>query len=245
MCVPKMREWFASVVLATLCAPIICGAQVGSVMRGRVLVDSSETAISGATVFLPTERIEVTTDSLGQYRLSGIPKGRVIVVVRRIGFGPITSQLVFRERDSLDVDFLLVPVPQTLPNVQVATTLTSRKLQEFDERRRFGVGHFLDSADVAKRGGTRLTDRLRHLPGLAVRCRGSSCGVFSTRGLTSFLQGCPVRLAIDGAFVSAFRLDDLQPSEVAGVEWYAGPAQMPARFNSSSSACGLLIIWLK
>jgi hypothetical protein len=189
--------------------------------------------------------METTTDSTGRFRIGGIPKGRVVVVVRRIGFGPVTSQLVFRERDSLEVDFLLVAIPQALPDVRVEATLTSRKLAEFDERRRFGIGHFLDSADIAKRGGSRLTDKLRHLPGLAVVCRRGSCGVVSTRGQSSLLQDCPVRLALDGAHVTAFRIDDIQPSEVAGIEWYAGPAQIPARFNSSRSACGFLMIWLK
>ncbi len=241
-----MRASYVGGVLVALSVPSICTAQGGAVLRGRVLVDSSELAIGAATVSVPAARLETTTDSLGRFRLGGIRKGRSVVVVRRIGFGPITSQLVFRERDSLEIDFLLVPIPQALPDVRVAATLTSRKLVEFEERRRFGIGHFLDSADVAKRGGSRLTDKLRHLPGLMVTCRGSICGVSSTRGQSSLRQACPVRLGLDGAIVSTgFRIDDLQPSEVAGIEWYAGPAQMPARFNSSRSACGFLMIWLK
>ena len=240
-----MRASLATGVLIALSCPAICVAQGASVLRGRVLTDSSEIAIAGVSVSIPTQRIETTTDSTGFFRLSGIPKGRFVVAVRRIGFGPVTSQLVFRERDSLEVDFLLVPITQSLPDVRVETTLTSRKLTEFEGRRRIGIGHFLDSADIARRGGARLTDKLRHLPGLRVVCRGSSCGVVSSRGQSSLLQDCPVRLAIDGAHVSAFRIDDIQPSEVAGVEWYAGPAQMPAQFNSSRSACGFLMIWLK
>jgi hypothetical protein len=232
-------------VLAGLCVPALCVAQGTSVLRGRVLADSSELAIHAASVSIPTQRLETTTDSLGGFRLREIVKGRAVIVVRRIGFRPITSQLVFREGDSLEVDFLLVPNPQVLPDVRVAATLTSRKLEEFEERRRFGIGHFLDSADIAKSGGSRLTDKLRHLPGLAVRSLGRECGVFSTRGQSSLLQSCPVRLALDGAYVSGFRIDDIQSSEVAAVEWYAGPAQMPARFNSSRSACGFLMIWLK
>ena len=232
-------------VIVALTGPVICGAQGGSVLRGRVLTDSTELAIAGVSVSIPAQRLETTTDSTGRFRLGGIPRGRVVVVVRRIGFGPVTSQLIFRERDSLEVDFLLMAIPQALPDVRVEATLTSRKLAEFDERRRFGIGHFLDSADIAKRGGSRLTDRLRHLPGLVVSCRGSVCGVFSTRGQSSLLQSCPVRLGLDGAYVSTFRIDDIQPSEVAGIEWYAGPAQIPARFNSSRSACGFLMIWLK
>lgn len=240
-----MRALLVRAVLAALSGPTICAAQGGSVLRGRVLADSSEVAIRDVSVSIPSEGIETVTDTLGRFRLSGIPKGRFVVVVRRIGFGPITSQLVFRERDSLEVDFLLVPIPLALPDVRVEGTLTSRKLAEFEDRRRFGIGHFLDSADIAKHGGSRLTDKLRHLPGLVVSCRGSQCGVFSTRGQSSFLQSCPVRLALDGAYVTGLRIDDIQPSEVAGVEWYAGPAQMPARFNSSRSACGFLMIWLK
>ena len=157
-----MRAIFLGAVLSAL-SPAICDAQGGWVLRGRVLVDSSEVAIGGDTVILPTERIQATTDSLGRFRMNGIPEGRFVVLVRRIGFRPITSQLIFREGDSLDVDFLLVAVAQTLPDVRVATTLTSRKLEEFEERRRFGIGHFLDSADIAKRGfHTQQTARQRY-----------------------------------------------------------------------------------
>jgi hypothetical protein len=241
----RRRCWFVCGVLVALSGPAICSAQGGAVLRGRVLTDSSELAIAGVSVSIPSKRLETTTDSSGRFRMSSIPEGRRVVVVRRIGFGPITSQLVFRERDSLDVEFLLLPIPQPLPDVRVETTTASGKLAEFEERRRFGIGHFLDSVDIARRGGTRLTDRLRQLPGLMVVCRGSYCGVVSTRGQSSFLQSCPVRLALDGAHVSALRIDDIQPSEVAGIEWYAGPAQIPAQFNSSRSACGFLMIWLK
>ncbi len=240
-----MRASLVSGVIVSFWGPVICGAQGGAVLRGRVLVDSTELAIGLASVSIPAARIGTSTDSLGHFRLSGIPEGRFAVVVRRIGFGPITSTLVFREGDSLEVDFLLVTVSQALPDVQVAARMTSRKLAEFEERRHFGIGHFLDSVDIVKRGGSRLTDKLRHLPGLLVRCRGSQCGIVSTRGQSSLLQACPVGLGLDGAYVSGLRIDDIQPSEVAGIEWYAGPAQMPARFNSSRSACGFLMIWLK
>jgi hypothetical protein len=232
-------------VLIGVIAPVSVSAQEGAVLRGRVLVDSTELPVKEATVLLPGQALMTTTDSLGRFRLTGIAPGTHEVLVRHIGFAPFTGRLRFRGGDSLDVDFVLKPAVQVLPGVSVATTLTSRKLTEFNERRRFGIGHFLDSTDIAKGPGTRLSDKLRHLPGLNIACRNATCALTSTRGPSGFRQRCPVGMGLDGAFVAGFNIDWLQPSEVAAVEWYAGPAQMPARFNTSRSACGFLMIWTR
>lgn len=233
-------------MLVGVIGPVLVSAQDSVVLRGRVLVDSIEVPLAGATVLLPLQGLMATTDSLGRFRIAGVVRRTQDVVVRRIGFASFTGRLLFLSGDSLDVDFVLAPAVQVLPSVSVATTLVSRKLTEFNERRRFGIGHFLDSTDIAKRPGTRFSDKLRHLPGLMVTCRRlTECALLSTRGQSSLRQQCPVRIGLDGVFVSSFNVDWLQPSEVATVEWYAGPAQMPARFNTSRSACGFLMIWTK
>lgn len=233
-------------VLLGVLGPVSVAAQDSVVLRGRVLVDSIEVPVDGATVLLPLQGLMATTDSLGRFRLAGVARRTQDVVVRRIGFASFTGRLLLLSGDSLDVDFVLTPAVQVLPSVSVATTLISRKLAEFNDRRRFGIGHFLDSTDIAKRPGTRFSDKLRHLPGLMVACRSGACSLLSTRGQSSLLQRCPVRIGIDGMFVLPFsNIDELQPSAIAAVEWYAGPAQMPARFNTSRSACGFLMIWTK
>ena len=42
-----------------------------------------------------------------------------------------------------------------------------------------------------------------------------------------------------------FDLNSLATSEIEGIEVYSSAAQIPARFNASSSGCGVAIIWTK
>lgn len=42
-----------------------------------------------------------------------------------------------------------------------------------------------------------------------------------------------------------FDINSVEPAHVAAIEFYGGPAQMPAEFNKTGSACGALLIWTK
>ena len=43
-----------------------------------------------------------------------------------------------------------------------------------------------------------------------------------------------------------FDIDQLQPSEIAGVEYYASAAQTPPELNATTSGtCGVLVIWTR
>ena len=238
--------WVALVVLCCRAmTPQTASAQSRAVLKGRVVADATELPLVGASVLLPAQELQATTDSLGKFRIVGILPGVQEVLVRLVGFEPYRGRLGFHSSDSVTIEVIMAPAVVVLPDVHVATTLTSRKLVEFTERRRLGIGHFLDSTDIAKGPGTRMSDKLRHLPGLVITCRGNNCGLKSTRGQSSLLQQCTVGMGLDGAIVSGFNINWLQPSEVAAVEWSAGPAQLPARFNTSRSACGFLMIWTR
>ena len=42
-----------------------------------------------------------------------------------------------------------------------------------------------------------------------------------------------------------FNLDSVNPEKVVGVEAYAGPGEVPMRFNWPGSNCGLIMIWTR
>jgi hypothetical protein len=243
----RFHSW--SVALTFMFAAPSAG-QTTALVRGRVLSDSAEQPIADATVSLGDGRLRAISDSLGRYRIRAVPSGRYTVVVRRLGFAPFAGTLTVTTGDSVDADFLLAPVTQDLPSVNVTGTIIERKLAAFEERRRFGIGHFLTEADLQKAPGTRLSEKLRHLPGLVVVYprTGSSnqVRIASSRGPHGFRPGgCSAALMLDGIVVDDFSVNSLDPAAVAGIEWYAGPAQMPAQFNMTRNACGLLVIWTK
>ena len=76
---------------------------------------------------------------------------------------------------------------------------------------------------------------------------------------------CYAAVVLDGAFVYGagdgydppgggnpgskgerkFNLNAIDPSMLAAIEYYAGPASIPVKYNGTRSTCGLLILWTK
>jgi hypothetical protein len=63
---------------------------------------------------------------------------------------------------------------------------------------------------------------------------------------------CPAAIVLDGIFVyqgdaseRPFDINSLAPGILAGIEYYASAASMPARYNGTRNTCGLMILWTK
>ncbi|MGQ0642901.1 MAG: hypothetical protein ACT4P6_19315 [Gemmatimonadaceae bacterium] len=44
---------------------------------------------------------------------------------------------------------------------------------------------------------------------------------------------------------AVFDVNTLTPAHISAVEFYSGPGQIPAQFNKTGSACGVLLLWTK
>jgi carboxypeptidase family protein/TonB-dependent receptor-like protein len=226
-------------------------AQTLAVVRGRVLTDSVEHPIAEASVSLGDGRFRAVSDSLGRYRIPAVPPGRYAILVRRLGFAPVSTTLSVASGDSIDADFLLVPVVQDLPGVNVTGSVTQRQLAAFEDRRRLGIGRFLNEAEIQKAPGTRLSEKLRQLPGLQVVYPlvgpTNQVRIATTRGPQGFRNGpCWAAVMVDGVFLREYySINAIDPGEVAAIEWYAGPSEIPVQYNRTTNTCGLLVIWTK
>lgn len=75
---------------------------------------------------------------------------------------------------------------------------------------------------------------------------------------------CNAAVILDGTFVNCagaegavsgsntrsesepkFDINSINPSALAGIEYYAGPATIPVKYNGTRSTCGLLVLWTK
>ena len=242
-----MTRHSAFLLLAIATVPI--AAQGQSVFLGRVLTDSS-VAIAGAEVFLHGPQNIQRTDSMGEFRFSGVNAGQHIVSIRMPGFAPMFDTILVADAGEMRREYKLTRIEATLPEVPVTTTPLDRKLVEFHERRRMGIGRFLDSTEFANTPGTRTSDRLKKLPGLKIG-RGrflSEAYVLSTRAPSKLAFGggvCRAAVWLDGVRLNDFSVNQLDPTMIAAVEWYAGPASVPPKFNVTSSFCGVLVIWTR
>jgi len=249
-------------------------AQGRAVLRGRVLVDGSDKPISGAEVSLPRLLIVARTDTSGAFRLGDIPAGRHQLSVRRVGFVPLTTLMIFAAGDSVEADLLLssgaAVEGQPLPGVTVMATPTPRgRLAEFEERRAMGAGgRFLTQAQLDLMEGRRMSEALATISVPVVIGRSDAAWVASSRGTQSLLRIirpsmadlamgakthlCYAAVALDGVLVYSggdseplFDINTLSTKYVAGVEFYAGPATMPAKYNGTRTTCGLILIWTR
>ena len=250
-------------------------AQDDARIAGRVVHKVSKAGISGVEVRLTPRSALLVTDSGGFFRFDRVPAGEVQLRVRRIGFSPESAYFDVHAREDLDVLIELQETVQQLDTVNVpgrAEPIVSGKLSAYYERKRFGIGSYIDGKvldeEVHQQLGDLITSRA---PGSRV-VRGRMgpiawlattrdtgvrpAGVASLdpidRQLGADPRACYPDVYLDGVNVYAFgfgrRLFDINSintAEVAAIEFYVGTARIPLQYASSTSACGVLLIWMR
>jgi hypothetical protein len=145
--------------------------------------------------------------------------------------------------------------------------------EAIEERRKLGFGKFFDSTYLARRESVHVDDLLQSIPGIWVlaprECRGGAdfkkgvANCVEYRGKRVAVSGrlvrasganCLVQIVLDGMVVSrggnisyteAFDLNLLRVDELKGIEVYRSAAEIPAEFNDTRAACGVLVLWTK
>jgi hypothetical protein len=197
-----------------LTLPGIAGAQGPAVLTGRI-VDTAGTPIRGASVRVPQLERSVSVDSTGQYRLEGLPSGKVTIVGEAPGFAGKRAEVTVPANGTVDQAFSLVPNAHVLANVEVRARSRPQlplRLHEFEQRRnRAAGGRFLGPDDVAKFNGRPLVDALRTVM-VGVRFQRNVQGemnIISQRSLnpasirqSSNIKPCGIQIWQDGSLLS-------------------------------------------
>ena len=113
---------------------------IATLMVGAVLADTGAIPIANAEVWFPTLRRAVRTDGLGHYQVAGLPMGTHLLLVRTLGFEAISATVTVRTTQPMPVDFLLTPISIKLASMVVTASNRSRRLAEFEGRKKFGTG---------------------------------------------------------------------------------------------------------
>lgn len=275
---PQLRQWIRSLLLAVSGAAVLTteaeaqrAAPTASI-SGVVLVDSIERPIAGAEVELVGTAYRTRSDSSGAFSLRDVPLGRYRLQVRAVGYGPLEHEFDLPASGLNGIDAMLRPVAQELERVRVRATLTptARHLLDFENRRKFGIGKFLDSTRLWAYGGPRewATAIVAEVPGVRAMGYGSSKalavgsrGPTSSRGLPSgdlvdskrgARSACYMRVFVDGMLrynsrlgETLFDVTNFDGPPIVAAEVYA-QAQLPAEFNRLSDAsCGAILLWTK
>ncbi len=170
---------------------VLCASRLGaqdSRLEGRVVRAGTNAAIAGAEVRLEPMGRSTQTDSAGNFRFDGLPAGPATIYVRRIGFQADSLGVALPASAPIDIE--LRETVQRLDTVSVTgkqQQLVRGKLSGFYERKKFGIGRFIEAQDIEKMLTRRLGDILvARLPGTrAIRsARGGMAAFIATTRMT-------------------------------------------------------------
>jgi hypothetical protein len=219
-----------------------------------VVTDSSLMVLAGVTVSIVGTKTEVTTDERGHFRISGLPAGRLMLMIRRIGYVSLPSVVEVAAGDTLRGSFALERIVPALDTVVVAAREPNTFLSEFDQRRRLGVGQFMTRAEIEKLHFVETVDYL-----LAFR----STQLIGNRLLNRRdrpLMDCPFQFFLDGILVNTPDVYSQlpHPEELEGIEVYSGASTIPLQYKpvgdgggtrsvslSGGASCGVVLLWTR
>lgn len=237
-----------------------------AVVAGSVLADSTERPIAGAEISLG-DSVVARSDEKGEFSIPAVKPGSYTLTIRALGYHPFTTPITVVAGQRFEADLLLGRAPQQLAAVATSTDAITRARWRdgFDERRRIGIGHFIDEKVLARTPERWAQAIVGLVPGLRVIMYNGRQSFASTRGVISFrnspsgdafdkAQGAPiacyVQIVIDDLvrYASAvgeplLDITQIELGSVAAAEYYT-PSTVPTRFNRGGNApCGTLVLW--
>lgn len=247
-----MRRFSVVFVRVMFAAAAISGAAESLYAQDRgaiagVVRDSTGAAIPEAIVTIAAQGRETRTDSLGSFRFTRVSAGETIISIRRLGFLAMNVSVIVTGSGT---DIVIVKLSQralVLDEIAVSERDLRRRfwIDDFYRRRERGSGTYFTREDIALRRTSRLSDVLSNTPGIRKIRTSSGLGVRFVSAAT-LQRDCAPMIWLDGQRAPGMELDELQASDIEGVELYHGPSTTPLRFSQGHyTTCGTIVIWTR
>lgn len=233
----------ATIAFLTLMPGLLPGQASRGVIDG-VVTDTNLVALGSATVSILGADVNVSTGANGRFRITGLRSGNYILAVHRIGYVPIAVAMPIAGVDTLRPSFELRRVVTALDTMIVTARSTVARLEEFEQRRSRGEGHFITASDIEKRGSVYVADVIRIVPSVGIAEKRAGLQIaYNMRSM----GGCPFQLFLDGIpMPSMTNLANLPPPrDLAGIEIYSGAATIPLQYKFGDAFCGVILFWTK
>ena len=236
--------------------PAAQGVSPLAVRRGTidgVVSDTTLAPIQAAFVSIFGTTIRVGTGPNGRFRITNLPVGQYLVIVKRVGYHPTSGVVDVPASDTLRLAYTLERLrTEELQPVVVTEKSPSMKMAEFEARRKLGVGEFMTAAEILARNPAFSTELMRKFKSVNVSPDHSGpitqyYALSAREGGNPMLGACPMQLYLDQVpLPSPFNLDLLPPPrDIAGIEVYAGAATIPEQFNGYDRGCGVILVWTR
>jgi hypothetical protein len=232
-------------------------------LLGTVVQEESRQPVSGALVRVVdetgTDAAAVVTDTEGRFRLDHPQRGAEYTLrVEHVAYVPAEGTVRFDRSDELRIEVALSTRVLDLEPI-VVTERRRGALADagFYQRRAAGAGVFVE-VDESRRQRTSAVSALlvgermvRLVPvGSATDVRVAGTERFSAEGFSDcqpavYLDGILMRRG--GAPSAHDRVLDeiVSSSNVAGVELFRQPAEVPIRYGGAGAACGVILLWTR
>lgn len=249
-----VRAALASLLLLATAVPAAVaqatgGERGGPGLRGEVVDRETRRPVGGAAVTLVpvgpgadtlSAPAPFLTDEAGRFFAGDLPGGEYRLTVASLGYFTLVDSLTFRPERGMRLRVDMVPDAVELDPLVVAAEARSRNLTRsgFYDRRRRGLGRFVDREEIEARLATRVSDLFQMMPGV----RMSPMGRFGQDASILLRGGCVADVWLDGVKTTKpFPVDAiLAPESLDGIEVYQA-SEVPARFGPSN--CGAVLLW--
>jgi len=217
------------------------------------VTDTALNPLQAAEVKILSTSVKVNTGPSGRFRLTQVPIGQYVLIIRRVGYHP-TSAVVQVGTDTIRPSYILER-GTTLEAAVITEKRTSRRMAEFEQRRKVGLGEFMSAEDIEKRASVYVTELLRRFQGIIVGPSYTSgsggspeyLALSKREGGNPLTGACPMVVVVDNVTMpTPFNLENLpSPKYLAGIEVYHGAATVPPQFSGMNRGCGVILIWTK
>jgi hypothetical protein len=228
-------------ILALAASPRPGAAQ--AMLLGRVLDSEVGQGIAQAIVQIKRGPPDITTDTLGRFVVGGLPAGEAKLTIKALGYSTGEFTVQIPDTGVVDRSFPLDFTGAKLPPIAVEARaeLLAPRYQQFEQRRRTGMGIYLRWDYLAEKGYGSVGDAVRVLPGVRLKCRQQvfECFVYMSR-----TPQCQPVWYVDGQQVQSFH-ENTAIRDIYGIEVYRGAGEVPGEYAGSNAACGVIVIWTK
>ncbi|MDQ8154179.1 MAG: carboxypeptidase regulatory-like domain-containing protein [Gemmatimonadota bacterium] len=223
-----------------------------AIVQGRILGADKKGLEEAEVVVDDTAR--TFTDRKGRFAIDPVKAGVHEVLVRKIGFVPVRFRVAVTEGDVWDGTITLDRTAQSLPQVVVLDSTKALKnyrprwIDGFVERRRAGLGTFLDRIDIENARAYNTAKLVATAPGIMARASSgwdelnvSRCGNgFGTasKGIV-YVDGFKTETSVTGRFVT---FHDYPPDRLWAIEIYKGRGVIPPMYDDPQ-ACLVVLLW--
>jgi hypothetical protein len=210
----------------------------GAVIHGTVR-DTLGNPINDAHVRVSGVSVDARSDADGRFLLRNVPSGVRIVSIEAIAYAPMRWLADLYDGDS-------VPVVARLDRITALARVIVRDRRTLDarlkdfEKRRLGLGYFVDSTALEK---VPFIHEAISVPGVGLRKTTGGFKAFSGAG-----SSCLMDVYVDGQ--SPARDLDSYKDAIAAIEVYPRGAYAPWELVDGSvlkgpNRCGMILIWTK